>query len=301
MANSVIRESGRVRNRNMEPTPSETFALIEQSEDLHVDAMRATRTGLDEVVERGLARRAEGGYDPEEVAAFQARREQNVTRKVLGMVGLAGTAFGAGLARFLSVPASAAGEDVAAGQTAAALENLAIAVYGKAAELPFMQNIPEPAGSTVVSFVTTTVSQHADHAKAFNAAVKKLGGKEQTNIDQVAYDELVEPTLPTLKAPVDVVKFAATLELIAAETYAAETASVDDDDLRNTFSSIMGVENQHRSILLAVQALLKGGAPQLIEIPPKVAELPAAAGSVGFPDNFLPLDQARPTDEGAVK
>jgi hypothetical protein len=205
------------------------------------------------------------------------------------------------LALFLGGAATAADQDVAAGQTAAAIENLAIAVYGTAAKLPFMQDIPDPAGTTVVSFVKSTVAQHQDHAKAFNAAVTKLGGKEQTKIDQVAYDELVKPALPTLKAPVDVVKFAATLELIAAETYAAETASADDKNLRNTLSSIMGVENQHRSILLAVQALLEAGAPELIEVPPDLSKLPAAAGSVGFPDAFLPLDQARPADEGAVK
>jgi len=301
MTGDVIRISHRIRNRVMEPTPADLSALIEQSEDLHVDAMRETRRGLDEVVQHGLDRRSRGSLDPAEATAFRVRREHNVTGRVLSMVGLAGTAFGAGLATFLSGAASAADEDVAAGQTAAAIENLAIAVYGTAAGLPFMQNIPDPAGTTVVSFVKSTVAQHQDHAKAFNAAVTKLGGKEQTKIDQVAYDELVKPALPMLKAPVDVVKLAATLELIAAETYAAETASVDDKNLRNTLASIMGVENQHRSVLLAVQALLEGGAPQLIEVPPDLSKLPAAAGSVGFPDAFLPLDQARPADEGAVK
>jgi rubrerythrin len=299
MIGDVIQVSELIRSRVMEPTPADLSALIEQSEDLHVDAMRETRAGLDGVVQHGLDRAPR--TDREEVMAFRARRERNVTGRVLSMVGLAGTAFGAGLATFLGGAATAADQDVAAGQTAAAIENLAIAVYGTAAKLPFMQDIPDPAGTTIVSFVKSTVAQHQDHAKAFNAAVTKLGGKEQTKIDQVAYDELVKPALPTLKAPVDVVKFAATLELIAAETYAAETASVDDKNLRNTLSSIMGVENQHRSILLAVQALLEAGAPELIEVPPDLAKLPAAAGSVGFPDAFLPLDQARPADEGAVK
>ncbi len=56
-------------------------------------------------------------------------------------------------------------------------------------------------------------------------------------------------------------KFAAALELVAAETYLAEVGAVSDKTLRSTFASIMGVENQHRAILLAVGALLEGGAP----------------------------------------
>jgi hypothetical protein len=63
----------------------------------------------------------------------------------------------------------------------------------------------------------------------------------------------------------------------------------------------MGVEAQHVSVLLAVQALVAGGAPDLITLPPDAAKLPAAAGSVGFPDAFFKTDQARPATEGAVK
>ena len=96
-------------------------------------------------------------------------------------------------------------------------------------------------------------------------------------------------------------KFAADLELVAAATYAVETAAVDDANLRKVFSSIMGVENQHRAVLLAVAALLENDLADQVKIPPDLAKLPAAAGSVGFPDAFLPIDQARPTSEGAVK
>jgi hypothetical protein len=50
----------------------------------------------------------------------------------------------------------------------------------------------------------------------------------------------------------------------------------------------MGVEAQHVAILLAVQALLKAGDAADITLPPPVAKLPAAAGSVGFPNAFYP-------------
>jgi hypothetical protein len=114
------------------------------------------------------------------------------------------------------------------------------------------------------------------------------------------YNGVVVPELPKLMTPLDVVKFAAVLENVAAETYAAETAAVSDKNLRNTFASIMGVEAQHVAVLNAVAALLAGGAPQLITIPPPAGMLPAAAGSVGFPNSFYGLTMARPATEGAV-
>jgi hypothetical protein len=190
--------------------------------------------------------------------------------------------------------------DVQAAQTAASLENLAVAVYNQAAQLPFMKNIPAPAGQTVTTFVTMTVQQHTEHGKAFNAAATRLGGKPQNQPDKTVLDSVVTPALPGLKSPLDVVNFAATLELVAAETYAAETAAVTDPSLRSTFASIMGVEAQHRAILLAVAALLQAGKPELIKLGPPADQLPAAAGSVGFPDTFLKTDMARPASEGAV-
>ncbi|HZN13321.1 MAG TPA: ferritin-like domain-containing protein [Acidimicrobiales bacterium] len=274
--------------------------LIERSEDTHADAMRATQASLTEVVERAEERRAAGGSDPDETEAYQANRRKLLTRGLAAAGAVGGGVFGRSLLDMLLSPAAAAGMDVQAAQTAASIENLAIAVYKQAAGLPFMKNIAAPAGPTVVAFVTTTVAQHTDHAKAFNAAATRLGGKAQTGVDKPVFDGVVTPALPTLKTPLDVVKFAAQLELVAAETYAAETAAVTDKDLRNTFASIAGVENQHRAILLAVAALLEAGKPNLIKLGPPADQLPDAAGSVGFPDAFLGTSNARPATEGAV-
>ncbi|MDQ1429227.1 MAG: hypothetical protein QOK39_2703 [Acidimicrobiaceae bacterium] len=276
-------------------------SLIEESADLQSDAMKTTKSGLADVVEQGLDRRAAGGYDLDETRAYHIERRRLLATSLKGMGAFAGTAVGVGLYQMFTQPAFAdTTMDVQAGQTAASIENLAIAVYNKAAGLPFMKNIPSPAGPTVVVFVTQTIQQHTQHAAAFNAAVNALGGKAQTGLDMPVYNGVVVPALPTLKTPLDVVNFAAKLENVAAETYAAETAAVSDKMLRNTFSSIMGVEAQHAAVLYAVSALLQGGAPQLITIPPPADKLPAAAGSVGFPNSFLGLDQARPATEGAV-
>jgi hypothetical protein len=271
-------------------------ALIEESEDLHSDAMRTTRTGLADLVEQGQDR-MRNGIDPDEEAAYRSRRSHLLTKSLAG-AGLAGI----GLTRLLASSASAQESmDVQAAQTAASLENLAVAVYNQAAGLPFMKNIPNPAGATVVAFVTKTIEQHTDHAKAFNAAATQMGGKAQDQVDQIVFDSVVTPALPTLMTPLDVVKFAAELELVAASTYVAETAAVTDKSLRNTFASIMGVESQHRATLLAVAALLQAGKPELVMLGPPTDQLPEAAGSAGFPDSFIKTDKARPAAEGAVK
>lgn len=276
-------------------------SLIEESADTHSDAMRTTNSGLAEVVEQGLERQATGGYDPDETRAYHVARRRMLATSLKGIGALAGTALGAGLLEMFTQPAFAdTTMDVQAGQTAASIENLAVAVYTKAAGLSFMKTIAAPAGPTVTVFVTQTIMQHTQHAAAFNAAVTALGGKAQTGIDMPVYNGVVVPELPKLKTPLDVVNFAATLENVAAETYAAETAIVSDKTLRNTFASIMGVEAQHVSVLLAVSALLSAGAPQLITIPPPAASLPAAAGSLGFPNSFYGLDMARPATEGAL-
>jgi hypothetical protein len=277
-------------------------ALVEESDDLQSDAMRTTKQGLTELVDYGRERRARGGYDPDQNRGFHAERRRLIVGGLTGAGLLAETALSAVLLGLFDQPAFAdTPMDIQAAQTAASIENLAVAVYKKAAGLPFMQNIPDPAGSTVKAFVTKTVQQHTDHAEAFNGAAKALGGKEQTGVDMPVYNGVVVPALGTLKSPLDVVKFAAQLEMVAAETYAAQTAAVGDKNLRNTFASIMGVESQHVSILLAVAALLQGGAVQLIKLGPPTDQLPAAAGSVGFPDPFLKTDRARPATEGAVQ
>lgn len=278
-------------------------SLIEESGDLQSDAMRTTKSGLAGVVEQGLDRKAAGGYDLEETRAYQVERRRLLATSLKGLGAIGGTTLGAGIYEMVTSPAFAdSSMDIQAGQTAASIENLAIKVYTVAAGLPFMtaSAIGSPAGATVVAFVTMTIKQHTDHAAAFNAAVKNLGGAAQTGLDMVAYNGLVKPALPTLTDPLKVVNFAAALEAIAAQTYVAETSAVSDKGLRNAFSSIMGVEAQHVSVLLAVSALLTAGAPQLITIPPPAASLPAAAGSLGFPNSFYGTTMARPAAEGAL-
>lgn len=187
-------------------------------------------------------------------------------------------------------------EDVRALQTAASLENLAVDVYRQAAGLPFIRN----GNKTVAAFIATTISQHAAHGRAFNAAATQAGGRAQT-APNAKYAAIVKKALPTIKGPADVVALAITLEDVAAQTYTKYTGQVGDVRLRTLFASIAPVEAQHRAVLLAVQALLRAGKPRLVAIPTNVGQLPAVAGTVGFPDGFYPVRNASPVSEGAVK
>ncbi len=271
--------------------------LTEQSQDLHSSAMRLTREAADGIVEAGRERRAGAA-----VAVEAPARRAFLRRSLLAAGAVGGGALGTSmLSRVFTTAYAASSPDVMMLQTAAAIENLAVAVYTKAAGLP-----PSVSGAsipTVLAFVRMTIKQHTDHANAFNAAATQLGGAAQTKIDQTVYDAVVTPALAKAKGPADVVELAQTLEDAAAQTYVKFGGAVDDRNALNAFATIAPVEAQHSAVLLAVAALLAGGAPQLITVSPPVdaSKLPSAAGSVGFPNSFYPTAGARPANEGAVQ
>ncbi|MGY0236723.1 ferritin-like domain-containing protein [Longispora urticae] len=255
--------------------------LTVQSQDLHSDAMRHGRRALDDYVEQTLDARA------------SAPRNRGLAGAALvaGAVGIAALATGG--------PAWAdAKTDMMMLQTAASLENLAVFTYKTALTLPFIGG--DSANAVVKAFATKTMAQHTEHGQAFNAAVVKLGGKEQTATDP-KYTPIVQAAVPTIKGPGDVVGLAITLEDVATQTYVKNVGMVTTPELRQLFASVAGVEAQHKAVLLAVQALLAGNAADLIALPPDGAKLPSAAGSVGFPDAFFPTAKASPPEEGAVK
>ena len=277
-----------------EPTMSD---LMEESQDLHGTAMRLTREATDRIVEIGRERRARCDI---EIADPDRRTFLRRSLLAAGVVG--GGALGASMfSRITTTVYAATSADVMMLQTAAAIENLAVAVYTKAAGLP--PTVSGAAIPTVKAFVTMTITQHTDHGKAFNAAAMQLGGKTQTGIDQTVMDAVVTPALAKVKGPADVVALAQALEDAAAQTYVKFGGDVDDRGALNAFATIAPVEAQHSAVLLAVAALIAGGAPQLITISPPVdaTKLPSAAGSVGFPKSFYPTAAARPAAEGAVR
>jgi len=271
---------------------------IMESQDLHSDSMHETRTTLDEMVELGHEDRA-SEIDPHEGREVAQEASNLVGRGVMGGGALAAAGFGAALVGLMSSPAFASeAGDVQMLQTSAAIENLAVATYTTALTLPFIGGAT--ALPVVKAFVTTTMKQHMDHAKAFNAACTALGGKAQNEPDP-ALLTVVNNAKPTLTGPAPVVALAIQLETGAAETYVAYTSALASLNARKVTASIMGIEAQHVAVLRAVQALVAAGHPELITLPPPLDKLPAAAGNVGFPDPFFKTDMARPATEGAVK
>ncbi len=272
--------------------------LLEESRDLHNDSMTSSRESLAEMVELGREHRASGEPESEQAETFAAERDRLMPSAFRGpMLGAAGA--GAVLATLLAGKAFASQPaDVQILQTAASIEVLAVATYQTALTLPFIGG--SSANGVVKAFAQMTMSQHSQHEQAFNAAIAQLGGKQQTNPDP-ALLKVVNQAKPGLTGPAQVVALALELEQGAAETYVANMAALSDANAKKVTASIMGVEAQHAAILLAVQALLEGNAPQLIALPPDpLSALPAAAGSVGFPDAFFPTNQARPATEGAL-
>jgi hypothetical protein len=252
--------------------------LLVESDDMQSDAMKAARRDLDDYVQAARE------------TWHERRRDIAVGAAALGALGVGAFA--------LAPPAFASTTDVQALQTAAGLENLAVATYQKALTLPFIGG--STANAVVKAFATKTMAQHTEHGQAFNAAAVRLGGKQQTGTDP-KYTPVVTGAVPGLKGPADVVKLAITLEDVAAQTYIQNVGLVSTAELRQLFASVAGVESQHRAILLAVQALLAGGLATEINLPPNAANLPAAAGSVGFPDSFYATSMAAPVSEGAVR
>ena len=251
-------------------------ALLEQSQDTHADAMRHTRETLPDLVDLGRAARADGDED---------RSGPAVRPVIFGGGLLAAAGLGAAFAALLATPAFAeSSKDVQILQTAASIENLAVATYQTALTLPFIGGAS--ANPVVKTFAMKTMSQHADHAMALQRRGRASWAAKAQHQPDPKLLAVVDQAKAGLTSAPPVVDLAIELENDAAANYVQDVSALSNKDARNVTASIMGVEAQHVAILYAVKALLAGGAADLIALPPAVAQLPAAAGSVGFPNAF---------------
>ncbi len=297
-----------------------TFAgLMEESQDLHIDAMKVAKDSLPELEELRAERRGEVNTD--EIDRFNEARRGVLGRMGYGASGLAarallGGGFGGLFAGLLASPARAdTALDVQILQTASSLEALAVFTYGVAlGEGPDKANAPAAkavaginvasAKATVAAFAKETQRQHTEHKLAFQAQTTALGGKSQDAPNPKFLPVVAGADLAT---PQKLVDFAATLEQVATDTYLLNLSMLQDTKSKGIMASIMAVESQHLATLRAVGALLKGGAPQLIAVPFPAADIPkrpAAAGTVATPDSLHKVNGsdliAEPTS-GAVK
>ena len=279
--------------------------LIERSQDLQSEAMRTTHESLTEMVDVGHEHRARGEVDPEQGRAAAGETNDVIKKALVAGGALAAAAFGPALLGLTATPAFAStATDIQMLQTSASIENLAVSTYKTALTLPYIGG--SSANPTIKAFVQTTMAQHDQHNNAFNAAATALGGKAQ-NAPDPHYVPTVNAAIKSITTQTPsagalaVVGLAITLERVAAQTYVANCSKLTDTNSRKVTASIMGVEAQHVATLLAVQALLKAGASQLITLSPTVVgKLPAAAGTVGIPVTFYSTEMASPASEGAV-
>jgi hypothetical protein len=167
-------------------------------------------------------------------------------------------------------PASLTG-DLKVAALATSLENLGVYAYGagiKAATAGKLGAVP-PA---VVTFATTAMSQHTEHAAAWNAVLTGAGKAKVTETDPV-----LTPTVNKMFGEVTDVaglaKLALEIENIAAQTYQASIMELSSKKAIQTSASIHPVEMQHAAILNLI------------------------LGNYPVPNAFNPTSSARPTSD----
>ncbi len=286
--------------------------LVDESQDLHVDAMNGIKETYPVLREIGEERRGKP-VDLDEINRFNAARRTVLARLGIGGGGLAARSLAYGSLGSLfyglvATPASADKNlDIQILQTASSLEQLAVNTYNAALTMNLggIGDVPGTAGQVIKTFAQTTMSQHNEHKMAFQNQTKLLGGREQTTPNQ-KFQIVVDKAVPTLKMPNDVIELAASVEKVATDTYLINLGILEDTKSKEIFASVMGIEAQHLASLRAVSALLKANAPQLIKIPigADLSKLPKAAGNVAFPDaleSINPPDLIADPPSGAVK
>jgi Ferritin-like domain len=217
-----------------------------------------------------------------------------VSLGVLAAGGLSNHRYRAAAAPIVRQPGTtAASVEVQILQTAASLENVVVATYASALELPFVRS-----HAPLRKFVETTLQHHVEHGEAFNARAEARGGERQA-APNATYADVVERAAP-LRDLTAVVRLAAMLEEVATDTYLADLGQLHDLDSRSLTASVMGVEAQHLAALRAFDSLFSAALPHLVATPTDVHRLPRAIGNVACPRPFEVPDRASPPTEGAV-
>lgn len=262
-------------DRRVEIDDGRVKDVLEESNDLHAEAMTGIRATYPALREMGAERRA--------LLARLGRGAGALTVRSLAYGGLAGLF--AGLA---AAPAGADRNlDIQILQTASGLEQLAVDTYSTVLTTnpAGIGDLPGAAGQVVRLLATATMAQHEEHKRAFQTQTRLLGGPEQT-APNPKFRLIVEARAARFRAPSDVLDLAALLEKVATDTYLVNLTMLEDPRTKEIMAGVMGVEAQHASSLRTVRALLDGDAAQLVKIPvgPDLANLPRNVGSMAFPD-----------------
>jgi len=188
-----------------------------------------------------------------------------------------GTGSSSGASSGASASTSGGGDaeaDKAGLATNASIENLAVFAYDSALKAaPSGKFGPVP--PAVATFAMTAMSQHAEHAKAFNAALVNAGGKEFTEPNPVLAAPVTE-MFTALKDLPGLAKLALTLEQTATQTYTKQMGEFQSKEALALVATIAPVEHQHAATLLYI------------------------LGEYPVPDVFIKSDLARPSSDAGV-
>jgi hypothetical protein len=142
-----------------------------------------------------------------------------------------------------STGAGSAEGDITILRTASSLEHLAVQTYQAALASGLVTDAAAEAAAQ--SFE----EQHAQHARAFEAATTQAGGTPFTQPNPVVKAQVVAPALATLRTQVDVLALAWQLESAASQTYQASIGTFSKAVYNKATASILGVESRHVALL----------------------------------------------------
>lgn len=186
--------------------------------------------------------------------------------------------------------------DVLVLQTAAALENLAVASYTSAADLPFVAR----GTAQLQALIARNLAHHRAHAQAFNRAVVQAAGAQQHAAD-ARYAAIVSRRLAGTQDPASLVDLLTELESINAQSCTRFATLTEGGALRSLLVNVASVEAQHGSELLIVRTLLEGGHAVPGTTAAAARAIPAAVGIAGIPQAAYTTADASAIDEGRVQ
>lgn len=151
-------------------------------------------------------------------------------------------------------------------QTASSLEALAEAAWAR---------VP---GDALAGFGAGAGRRHGEQKRAIQGQTTALGGQAQ---------DAPNPKFAPLLAGADPVAAVTTIEKVLVDTYLGDLAMLEDRRAKELVAGAMAVAAQQLAFLRVAGALAAGGAPQLVRVPLRLADLPKlppAAGTVATPD-----------------
>ena len=236
----------------------------------------------------------QGGTQPHgSIERRQLLKAGGLGLAMLASGGLLHGPFGSAFAALARRLPSAQDLEIQMFQTAASLENLAVAAYARALELPAIHQNP-----VLQQFVETTIEQHGDHGEQFNNHAEGLGGGRQDALN--SRHSGIVAAMPTTSNAVEALQLAATLEEAMTDTYLANLTLSRHAPTRALMASVMGVESQHLAVLRLFGGLISEGHPELVAIPADPSALSIEALSIAVPHPFERPNLASPPAEGAV-